>query len=323
MRSGAAAGHTGYFHETALYASDDELLGTVVPFVEDGRAAGEPVILVLDEGHRSLVDAAIGDTTGVEILAAEEQYVRPARTIAAFRERLGTHVAAGAEQIRVVGEVPHPGVGVPWEWWARYEAAVNHALADLPLWGICPYDTRTTPETVLAEVALTHPHVATPDGRHHANERFEDPADFLLRRARPQPDPLEALPPAIDLVEPTPAAVRAAVGALAMTTSLSPVEIEDLLIAASEVVANTLRHGTPPATVRAWAEADRVLLAVSDRGQGPDDPFAGLVPRTPGAHGGFGLWIAHQLCTNLSFDRGDDGFTARLEVRAGGRTGTG
>ena len=32
MRTGAAAGHRGYFHETAFYSSAEEFLAIVVPF---------------------------------------------------------------------------------------------------------------------------------------------------------------------------------------------------------------------------------------------------------------------------------------------------
>ena len=66
---------------------------------------------------------------------------------------------------RVASEVPHPGVGAPWDGWARYEAAINRAYAEFPLWGLCAYDTRITPGAVLDDVARTHPHLATAHGR--------------------------------------------------------------------------------------------------------------------------------------------------------------
>jgi hypothetical protein len=68
---------------------------------------------------------------------------------------------------------------VPWEWWARYEATVNHAFAKFALWSLCPYDRRITSAEVLDDVAQTHRYLATPDGRHVVNERYTDPAVFL------------------------------------------------------------------------------------------------------------------------------------------------
>ena len=45
MRSGAAAGHRGYFHEAAFYSSTEEFLAVVVPFLREGVAAGEPIVV--------------------------------------------------------------------------------------------------------------------------------------------------------------------------------------------------------------------------------------------------------------------------------------
>ena len=41
MRTGPAGGHDGIFHEAAFYASDEQFLAVVLPFLRDGVAAGE------------------------------------------------------------------------------------------------------------------------------------------------------------------------------------------------------------------------------------------------------------------------------------------
>ena len=48
MRTGAARGHTGHFHEAGFYGSDAEFRALIVPFAEEGIAAGEPVIIGYD-----------------------------------------------------------------------------------------------------------------------------------------------------------------------------------------------------------------------------------------------------------------------------------
>src|SRR5213596_3424618 len=48
MRTGAARGHVGHFHEAGFYGSDAEFAALIVPFVEEGVAAGEPVIIGYD-----------------------------------------------------------------------------------------------------------------------------------------------------------------------------------------------------------------------------------------------------------------------------------
>src|SRR4051794_32003347 len=118
MRSGAAAAHEGYFHETAFYDSDDQFLEIVIPFLEDGRAAAEPTVVALDHHNEALVRGALGPGPDLTFVPGGTTYARPAPTIKAYRDLLRRHVADGAAQIRVVGDVPHPGTGASWDCWA-------------------------------------------------------------------------------------------------------------------------------------------------------------------------------------------------------------
>src|SRR3954454_11688206 len=170
---GAPTNRRGYLHEAVLYDSDEELLGVVVPFLQEGVAVGEPCLVALGASTTRLVRAALGETTGVRFL--DDRYDRPASVIRSNRALFAAHVADGASRIRVASAVPHPGVGAPWDGWARYEAAVNHAYAEFPLWGLCAYDTRITPGSVLDDVARTHPHLATAAGR-GVTPRSQDPS---------------------------------------------------------------------------------------------------------------------------------------------------
>jgi anti-sigma regulatory factor (Ser/Thr protein kinase) len=316
MRSGAATGHEGFFHETALYESDDEFLAIVVPFIEGGVAGVEPTVVALDDRNAAMVRSALDDTTGLTFLPGADQYSRPATTIALYRELFASHVADGATQVRVVGDVPHPGTGMSWDGWGRYEAASNEAFAEFPVWGLCPYDVRVTPDTVLDEVARTHPHVAHLDGRHDRNPRFEDPLAFLRHRACTDRDPLESGVPAVDLLDPSPSQARRAAEALGRSIDLDAGTIEDLVVAVSEITANAIIHGRSPTRLRLWAGQSRIVAAVTDQGGGPADPLAGLLPVAPDAASGRGLWVTHQLCTELTFGLDADGFTVRFAAGA-------
>jgi hypothetical protein len=134
MRTGAPTDRRGYLHEAVLYDSDEDFLGVVVPFLEDGVAAGEPCLVALGASSTGLVRAAMGDTSGLTFF--DDRYDRPASVIRSNRDLFTAQIADGACQIRVASEVPHPGVGAPWDGWARYEAAINHAYAQFPLWGL-------------------------------------------------------------------------------------------------------------------------------------------------------------------------------------------
>jgi anti-sigma regulatory factor (Ser/Thr protein kinase) len=319
MRTGAAAGHHGYFHEAAFYGSDEDFLSVVVPFLEDGLKAGEPTLVAFDETNEKLIRGAMGGAAGLSFLNGVAQYARPAGAIKKYRALMAAHVAGGAEQIRIVGDVPHPGLGASWDWWARYEATVNHAFDDFPLWGLCPYDTRITPDDVLEDVARTHPHIASADGGHRVNSRFEDPAGFLNHLAPAAPDPLESAPPSAELWSFAPAAARDAVFRVAANTGVSAPDVDDLVIAVSEAVANADRHGVAPIRLRLWAGPDRLVATVTDQGRGPEDPFAGLVPAR-GPVGGLGLWIVHQICARVTMSTGEDGFTLRMVAGMPGLT---
>jgi anti-sigma regulatory factor (Ser/Thr protein kinase) len=312
------SGARGYVHECARYASDAQFLAVVVPFLSDGVRAGEPTVAALGPANQRLVRGALGGGPGIHFLAAEDQYARPALTIRRYRELFAGFVAAGASRIRLVGDVPHPGTGVPWDGWARYEAASNSVYRDYPLWGLCAYDTRTAPAGVLAEVNRLHPHLASPGG-YARNPDFTDPRAFLRERTDHWQDPLELSQPTVELVDPTPQAARAAVLANTHHSGLSEEDTNGLVLAASEAVGNALRHGCAPVRLRLWTAAERVVLTVTDAGAGPSDPYAGLVPL--GHDGGpgvdadprrLGLWLTHQLCAYVGMHAGPDGFTLRL-----------
>lgn len=312
MRTGAAAGHRGFVHEALIYASDEEFLSVVVPFLEGGLAAGEPTVVATGEQTAELVRAAMPDTPELSFAPGRDRYTRPATVIESYRQMLATHVASGAQQIRVLGEVPLPSAGALWDWWARYEATINHAWDNFPIWGLCPYDTRTTPEHVLNDVARTHPYLATADGRHTSNDRYTDPVEFLTEPRPSSPDPLESSPPLSELVNPTPAAARRAVLDASRGTRLSPTDVEDLVLAVNETVTNAINHGLPPVQLRLWSVPDRVVVTVTDQGSGPTDPFAGLVPGAKAPAGGLGLWMTHQLCNLVTVDQDEQSCTVRL-----------
>lgn len=309
MRSGAARGHEGFFHESAFYDSDDEFLALVVPFVEGGLRAGEPTLVACSAENTALLQGALGHDRAITFLPAADQYARPVDTIAQYRQILTEHMAAGASQVRAIGDVPHPGAGVPWNWWARYEAAANEAYAEFPLWGLCPYDTRTTPADVLADVVRTHPHTATASG-HRANPGFRPG----FPDGTPLPDVLQRGPALVELVNASPAAVRRAVGVAIGATRLNGTAAHDVVYAASELVTNGLNHGVTPVAFRLWADESRVVVTVTDQGTGPADPCAGLMPTTVTDSAGLGLWLLHRTCDYVSMGHDSHGFTVRAVV---------
>lgn len=311
MRTGPGAEFEGLFHETALFGSDAEFRATARPFLEEGLDAHDPTYVVLNPGTEELVREDFGELDGIRYVSPRDAYVNPAATIQGYRDASIADVAAGAEQVRFITEVPHPGVGAAWDWWGRYESAANALFTDLPVWAMCTYDRRTTPSDVLEEVLRAHPYLAGPDGEHTFNDLYETPADFLDRRTCSYADPLEDEPPMVELVEPSLGEARRAAAAV-VETRLGSEAMDDLALAVSEVVANAYRHGRSPVSLRLWAGPDRILASVRDSGPGTRDATVGLAQVPADDAGGRGLWIVNQLCDHVSITKPDDGFVVKL-----------
>jgi len=312
MRAGAARGHTGHFHEAGFYGSDAEFRALIVPFAEEGIAAGEPVIIGYDDRKSGLLRSWLSDPPAVEFIADNSLYATPARAIATYRRMFEFHLAMGTGQIRIAGDVPHPGNGRRFDGWDRYECALNTVWQDLPVWGLCLYDTATAPAAVLDAAERTHPRIVSPAGDRHPSGRYQHLSQFQPLAVAP--DPLEHSRPVIELTGSSAAGARHAVAQVGRGRIPDPV-LDDLLLGTSEAITNALLHGRPPVTIRAWATAGRVVVHVHDTGPGPADPLAGLIPPANGDAGpGLGLWLTHQLDTDVALIHGDHGFTTRLRA---------
>lgn len=305
---------SGYRHDAGLFEDDQGLLDLLVPFARDGAALGEPVVLALRDRHVQLVRDALKDVP--QITFVPSPYTRPASAVRTLLELFEAHAANARARLRVVGEVVDSPTWLTWQPWARYEAAINRLFASFDVWGICAYDTRSTPAPVIDDVIHTHPHITTRHGT-RANSDYQPPETFLAARQNPPADPVERAAAALQLTDPTPAAARHAVAKLAAShTRIPNQQASDLVCAVDEAVTNALLYGRPPVKLRAWATVDRLHATVSDSGPGPGDPFAGLTPANSAGSGGLGLglWVTHQLCSQVTHTRNEDGFTVHLTV---------
>lgn len=307
-----ARGHVGHFHEAGFFSSDEEFAALIVPFVEEGLAAGEPVILGYDDRKTALLRSWLADPAAAEFITGASLYATPGRAIAAYQRLFEHHTAMGARQIRIAGDVPHPGNGSRFEGWDRYEWALNTVWPDFPVWARCLYDTTTTPPDVLDVVERTHPSLVAPSGEGGASGRYQ--AGRAFTPLPPAPDLLQATAPQAQLIDRPAAATRRALTHIGRGL-IPEAALTDLIIGAAEAVSNALVHGQPPATVRIWAAPGRVVVSVHDSGPGPADPLAGLIPATPARqHLGMGLWVMHQLDIDTALIHGPDGFTVRLRA---------
>ncbi|HXW86867.1 MAG TPA: ATP-binding protein [Streptosporangiaceae bacterium] len=107
--------------------------------------------------------------------------------------------------------------------------------------------------------------------------------------------------------------VRSLVAAAAARAGLAEARRIDLVIAASEVAANTLKHTTGGGVVRVWLTDDELLCQLEDSGH-ITDPLAGYDRRSGEVPGGQGLWLVNQVCDLAEIRTSERGTTVRLHM---------
>jgi anti-sigma regulatory factor (Ser/Thr protein kinase) len=210
----------------------------------------------------------------------------------------------------VFGELPLCSTQDDQDRWTAYEAILNRAFAEQPVWIVCGYDRRELPEAMMDAGRRTHLHV-------HGNgsapsPEYHDP-DGVVRATTPAsaplPDDLASLP-----VDGGARAFREHLAAAMSAAGVAEQDAGDMLVAAGEALTNAQRHGHGLRTLRAGSVDGRFVCELSDRGPGLDDPMAGYLPPRTHAAGGAGLWVARQLTRRLELLTSGDGLTMRLWV---------
>lgn len=168
-------------HQAALYDSDEAFLAMAVPFVTDGLACGEPVMVTTTSANLELLAEALGPR-GTEVDYAESAYFgrRTAQRATGFIRYWRRGATGPSSRVRILAEPVWAGRSARDVLsWKRMESALNVALADTGVWMICPYDTRVLSPDVVAAARRTHP-ALTVDGRVCGRSPdYADPAAFI------------------------------------------------------------------------------------------------------------------------------------------------
>ena len=296
---------TAMRHNAFVYQSLDEYVGCATAFLREGLEQGEAAVVgQTRQGLAAMREALGADAERVAFLNVEEAYTRPARTLAAYHQVYVDQLRS-ARFVRVASDVQVGPSPADWDEWLGYEAMMNRCFAHLPTWALCTYDANGLPDPVLDSVWRTHPEVLAAE-TWTASEHFEDPTE-LLRRITPEPQPLGELramsiPSDVE-------SFRERLAEELAAERVSGAKSLDMLLAATELFANAVRHGAGVAAVRLGRADGRFVCEIIDRGSGFDDPTAGYL--APRAGVGSGLWVARQLTWRLEFFHSPLGFTAR------------
>jgi anti-sigma regulatory factor (Ser/Thr protein kinase) len=109
------------------------------------------------------------------------------------------------------------------------------------------------------------------------------------------------------------AAVREFVRRCARDAGLAEARAIDLVLAVSEVAANTLRHAKSAGTLEIWHDADEIVCQIQDKGI-ITDPLAGQRRPSTDASGGHGLWIVNQVCDLVEMRSDESGTTIKMHM---------
>ncbi|MEV4411671.1 ATP-binding protein [Catellatospora sp. NPDC049609] len=109
--------------------------------------------------------------------------------------------------------------------------------------------------------------------------------------------------------------LRAAVNAHAAEFGLAEAGLSRLLVVATELATNAIRHGGGAGRLRLWRADGAIYCQVSDAGSGIADPVrAGteLVPLSE--HGGRGLWVVRQFTDGFDITDGRPGAIVTVKI---------
>ncbi len=307
---------TAFPHEALLYAGDDGFLDGAMPFVLEGLAADEPMLLVLSAGKIERIRSELnGDGEGGRILFADmaEVGANPARIIPAWRRFLDER-AAGGRPVRGIGEPiwagRRPDELVECQ---RHESLLNLAFANEEAFRLlCPYDTSALDDEVIEEAVRSHPYIVDggvrrPSGSYRGLSTIAQPFDAPL----PQPP---ASVRELDFDGDSLGAVRRLVAARAAEAGFGTDRTNDLVLAVNEIATNSIRHGGGAGTMRIWVGTRWLVCEIEDCGR-IDDPLVGREEPGPDDQSGRGIWIANHVCELVQVRTFSTGSVVRLHMR--------
>ena len=178
---GATAAPPLLEHRVLTYGSDEEYLATAIPFLHGGIERSESLLVVATKARIGLLRDTLDDLSVHIEFAESVGWLRsPSSTLNGYRAFMKEKIEGGAPWIRIWGEPIWAGRSdAEVAAWTRFESLFNLSFASSPATVVCPYDTRSLPEEIVADARRTHPEVARGSDT-TGNPLYREPGDFLL-----------------------------------------------------------------------------------------------------------------------------------------------
>jgi anti-sigma regulatory factor (Ser/Thr protein kinase) len=296
-------------HLATFYDNAAEYTSQVAGFVRDGVAAGQQALVAVPMPQLGWLRDELG-TRDASIRFGDMAEVgrNPAWIIPYVQDFLDGHTG---KYVRFVSEpIWDSRSAAEVREATRHEALINLAFAGAAVSILCPYDTSSLSPAVIADARRTHPLLMTP-GSVTPSPAYGGPGDIPASCLAPLTSSAGAIACTYtrDLH-----AVRELVERAAAAARLPAAKTADLVLAVSEVAANTLRHTHSPGTLEIKRHEHEIVCTLHDSGI-IADPLAGLRRPPLNASHGHGLWLTHQLCDLVETRSGAPGTLTRLHMR--------
>jgi anti-sigma regulatory factor (Ser/Thr protein kinase) len=307
----------GFQHEALVYDGPDGFVAGALPFLREGVDAGEPMLVAVGAERIARLRDELGDAAAtVEFVDMGELGRNPGRIIPAWQDFLAER-GDGHRAVRGIGEPIWAG-RTPDELveCQLHESLLNIAFADAEDFRLlCPYDRTALDASVVHEACCSHPAVVE-DGERRSSPSYRVADELLAPFTTPLPPPrgpVEALAFDADSLED----LRSVVARRGDAAGLESPRAVDLVLAVNEAASNSVRHGGGNGVLRVWREGEALICEVRDRGV-VDDPLVGRHRPSLARAGGWGVYIAHQICDLVQLRSDRHGTVVRLHMRAGG-----
>lgn len=299
----------GFTHTARLYAGADEYRQCLIDIARAAALDAAPLQAVLpDFGGRGAREAMTGLTPDVCPEDMLQVGRNPARLIALGQSFADEHRDA---PVYCAWEPTWPGrtlaeqreVG-------RHEALCNLAFRDRAMTIWCLYDVSSLDPELIAQAELTHP-VVISAGRHYSSPIYL--GDGSLPAGCDAPLLLPRADMASLRFSDHLGSVREFAARHAEAAGLAPGRVRDLILAVSEIAANSHRYAAG-GMIRSWRRDGEVICQIEDTGY-ISDPLAGRRQRPADALGGHGLWLVNLVCDLVERRTGPAGTVTRLHMR--------
>jgi anti-sigma regulatory factor (Ser/Thr protein kinase) len=292
-------------HEALPYGGSAQFVPACRSVVEAARADACRLMVLASGDRLDAVRRAVDDDE-ITYVPTDQHGRNPSRLCA-----LLDSFASGANGARpvAIADWGFPGRSAAVDTELRLTESLLNLLSERTpaLEVTCLYDEESVGPEVLDAMRRSHPFLRGRDGNPEYDAGL---AAALYAAALPDPSTETR---GFEVGRDNLSAARRTVRGFAITCGLSDERADDLVVAANEMITNSIRYGGGRGRVSLWQDGETVICQVVDSGR-MTDPLIGRFAPVPTAGNGRGLWLAHQLCDLVQLRSSDGGTVVRLHV---------